>query len=170
MSSRVQKKESIFHLNLFDTIVLSIVVFLAGVVLYYNLSENARTTNGTYLMQYTVLLNDMREGTGDLVREGSELHDVLRNYNIGTVVSKDIRPAVGQLLDQENRIYINVDVPEKEDVYVVMEAMITDLGDELVVDGGYTIRVGEGLYLQGEGYMAAGQVVEIDRSAIEGSK
>lgn len=168
MSTRAIKKESPFHLNLFDTIVLLIVAAIAGLVLYYNISENAPSRSKSYKMQYTILLNDMRGGTGELVREGSELHDVIKNYNIGTVVSKDIKPAVGQLLDQENRIYRNILVPEKEDVYVTIEAIITDIGDELTVDGGYTIRVGEGLYLQGEGYMAAGQVISIDRSAIEG--
>lgn len=162
-----QKKKFSLSLNFFDTFILLIVVAVAGFVLWYNLSEAAnQNAKNTSTMHYTILMNNMREGTGSLVRPESTVIDVLKNYNIGKVVSADIQPATEQLLDQDTLTYRPVELPEYEDVYVVMEAQVTDTGTELIIDGGYVIRVGQGVFLRGEGYMAAGTIVAINREPI----
>lgn len=159
-----QKKKFSLSLNFFDTMILLIVVAIAGVVLWYNLSEAAeKRSKSTHTMQYTILMNNMREGSGALVREGSEVHDVLKNYAIGTVVSADIQQASEQKLNQEEFQYQAAFMEGYEDVYVLMEAEVVDSGDELIIDGGYVIRVGQGVFLRGEGYMAAGTITDINR-------
>lgn len=169
MGAREVNTKSGLSLNLFDTILLLLVVAVGGFVIWYQLGVTSNTTStNSYQIQYTILMNNMREGSGDLVREGSDVHDIIKKYHIGTVVSKETTPAVEQQLDQDGRIYRSASLPGKEDVYVVMEATAVDLGDEFIVDGGYTIRVGSAVYLHGEGYMAAGNVVAIDRSTVGG--
>lgn len=171
MDTKQQKQQKKFslQLNLFDTIILVIALAVGGFLLWYYLgAEENRATSKSYTMQYTILMNNMREGSGDLVREGSDIHDVVKKYHIGNVVSKEITPATEQQLDHENRTYRTATVEGFEDVYVVMEAQITDLGAEFITDGGFTIRVGEAVFLQGEGYMAAGHIVEINRETLGG--
>ncbi len=169
MEKQDNKGKFSLELNVFDTIILLCAVALGGFLLWQQLGSQENTSNqSTHTIRYTILMNNMNAGSGELVVEGSSLHDVVKKYHLGTVISKEITPAVEQLLDHENRVYRTASLEGFEDVYVVMEAEAVDTGVKLVLDGGYDIRVGQGVYMQGAGYMAAGQVVDIDRSTLGG--
>ncbi len=156
-------------LNLFDTIILLLALAVGGFLLWYYLgSEENRSKSTTHTIEYTILMNNMREGTGALVRPGSDLHDVVKKYHIGRVVSTEITQAQEQLLDHQDKIYRYAFMEGYEDVYVVVEATVADTGTEFLADGGYVIRVGQAVFLQGEGYMAAGNIVAINRDTLGG--
>ena len=44
-----------------------------------------------------------------------------------------------------------------------MEAPCTVSSDTLLLDGGYTLRVGATAYDRGEGYMGSGPIISIER-------
>ena len=89
--------------------------------------------------------------------------DNVRNYELGQVVSFEVLPAVSRQLDHEGRKYVQATYEGYEDILVTVEAPCTENGEAIVVGGGYEIRVGTVTYIRGEGYMASGPIVAIER-------
>ena len=157
------------RLNLFDAIVLVVVLLAGAVLVWFGLrssgSEAASPTTRT--VQYTVLFQRIREGNSALIEAGDPLVDTVRNYNLGTVVSTRVEPATYQVLNQETQTYVDAVLEGYEDVYVTVESTCTDSGEALLLDGGYDFRVGQTAYVRGPGYMGSGPVTEIVRE-VEG--
>ena len=89
--------------------------------------------------------------------------DNVRNYELGQVVSFEVLPAVSRQLDHEGRKYVQATYEGYEDILVTVEAPCTENDEAIVVGGGYEIRVGTVTYIRGEGYMASGPIVAIER-------
>ena len=155
------------RLNLFDAIVLVVVLLAGAVLVWFGLrssgSEAASPTTRT--VQYTVLFQRIREGNSALIEAGDPLVDTVRNYNLGTVVSTRVEPATYQVLNQETQTYVDAVLEGYEDVYVTVESACTVGDDSLVLDGGYEFRVGQVTYIRGPGYMGSGPITEIVREA-----
>ena len=153
------------RLNLFDAIVLVVVLLAGAVLVWFGLrssgSEAASPTTRT--VQYTVLFQRIREGNSALIEAGDPLVDTVRNYNLGTVVSTRVEPATYQVLNQETQTYVDAVLEGYEDVYVTVESTCTVGDDSLVLDGGYIIRVGGTTYVRGAGYMGSGPIISIER-------
>lgn len=155
-----------FKLNLFDTIVL-VLAFCVAAVLGYKMMKPAATeetaTSSVETVRYTVQFQKMLEGTGSLIRPGDELEDTVKNYKLGTVVSTEIIPATMRVLDVERRKVVQAEIPGREDVLVLVEAPCTMGESSLLLDGGYKLRVNAPAYIRGNGYMAVGPIVSIER-------
>ena len=50
-----------------------------------------------------------------------------------------------------------------EDILVTVESPCTESDAGILLDGGYALRVGVTTYIKGEGYMASGPVVAVER-------
>ena len=155
------------RLNLFDAIVLAAVVLVGAAALWFGLRSGGgeQTSPQARTVQYTVRFQRIREGNGTLIEPGDPLVDTVRNYNLGTVVSVRTEPATYQVLDQENRCYVDAVLEGYEDAYVTVESPCTVGDDSLVLDGGYEFRVGQVTYIRGPGYMGSGPITQIVREA-----
>lgn len=155
------------RLNLFDAIVLIAALVLGAAVILLGLrargGEAASPAAST--VQYTVLFQKMVAGAGENIQPGDPLEDAIKNYQLGTVVSVDIQPAVVQVLNQETRSYVDAQLEGYEDVYVTVRSTCTDNDEALLLGGGYDFRVGQLAYVKGPGYMGSGPVTAIERSA-----
>ena len=98
-----------------------------------------------------------------MIQEGDILTDNIRNYEMGQVVSYQVVPAVSRQLDHVDQKYVQATYEGYEDILVTVEAPCTESDEAIVVGGGYEIRVGTVCYIKGEGYMASGPIVTIDR-------
>ena len=103
------------------------------------------------------------EGTGSLIQPGDALVDTIKNYKLGNVVAVEVVPAEYQILNQESREYVLTTISGYEDALVTVEAPCTNSNDTLLLDGGYTLRVGATAYVRGEGYMGSGPIISIER-------
>ena len=159
------------RLNLFDAIVLVVVLLAGAVLVWFGLrssgSEAASPTTRT--VQYTVLFQRIREGNSALIEAGDPLVDTVRNYNLGTVVSTRVEPATYQVLNQETQTYVDAVLEGYEDVYITVESTCTESGsgDALLLDGGYDFRVGQTINVRGPGYLGSGRVTQIVREVAE---
>ena len=153
------------RLNLFDAIVLIVVLLAGGVFAWLNLrsSQSDGTAATSQTMRYTVVFQKMAQGDSQMIQAGDALEDAIKNYSIGTVVSVETKPAVTQVLDQTKRCYVDAKLEGYEDVYVTVESACTDNGETLLLGGGYDIRVGQTAYVRGPGYMGSGPVTAIER-------
>lgn len=155
-------------LNLFDGIVL-IAALAVGAFLLWNAFKPAPAASSgtaspsTSTVRYTIRFQRLMEGTGSLIQPGDALVDTIKNYNLGTVVSVEIVPVQSQVLDHDNREYVLADIAGYEDALVTVESTCTDSNDTLLLDGGYTLRVGGTAYIRGEGYMGSGPIISIER-------
>ena len=154
------------RLNLFDAIILILVLAVGGVLAWLALrpaAQEAADPSVASTVRYTVRFQNWPEGNSALVQEGDVLVDNVRNYELGQVVSFEVVPAVSRQLDHEGRKYVQATYEGYEDILVTVEAPCTENDEAIVVGGGYEIRVGTVTYIRGEGYMASGPIVAIER-------
>ena len=158
------KKAFRLHLNLFDGIVILVALVVGAILLWSQLkSAVSEVDSDAQPIRYTIRMMKTVPGMGDQVKVGDTVFDASKNSELGTVVSAETVPSYDLAVDSESQSYVNVLVPGKEDVYVVMDsaAVITEKSIEL--SGGSTIRVGETMYLRGPGYMCTGKIHAIER-------
>ena len=101
------KKAFRLHLNLFDAIVILVAVAAAGVLLWSQIKPAAPSAApAAEKIQYTIVLKKTVPGTGEQVQPGDALVDVVKNYELGNVVSSETVPAKDFAIDTENGRYV----------------------------------------------------------------
>jgi hypothetical protein len=154
------------RLNLFDGIVLVLALAAGAFLLWSALKPEAAPvgeSTPTSTIRYTVRFQRWLDGTGTLVEPGDQLVDNIKNNELGNVVSAQVIPSQSLQLDQTTRQYVLSDVPGYIDVDVVVEATGTASDEAITLSSGYVLRVGATLYIRGEGYMASGPIIAIER-------
>ena len=156
------------RLTLFDGIVLVLALAVGALILWFSLRPTASTsetavTATTATLRYTVRFQKWIEGTSSLIQPGDKLVDNIKNYELGSVVSSETVPAQSLQLDHSSREYVLATIPGYEDVLVTVEAPCTTSSEAITLGGGYALRVGSVAYIRGEGYMASGPIVSIER-------
>ncbi len=163
-----QKNDKLrLHLNVFDAIVILLVLAVGAFLLWNRLKPDAGSGQGARsdTIQYTVLLQRAQPGTGACVAQGDALEDAVKNYTIGTVVSAEVLPATKSIIDEDARAYVTADIPGYEDVRIVVESSASISDEKILVGSGYELRVGDSIYVRGPGYLGSGVVYAIERGA-----
>ena len=154
------------RLNLFDGIVLVLALLVGALVLWMALkpapAPAADPVEQTPL-RYTVRFQRFRESGGEMVQVGDRLMDVTKYCDLGTVVDKQVVPSQALVLNQEEQRYVLATVPDCEDILVTVETTYPENEEQILIEGELLLRVGASLYIRGEGYMASGPVVAIER-------
>jgi len=158
------------RLNLFDGIIL-VLALAAGAFLLWSTFKPAASAPGSTAsastVRYTVRFQRWIEGTSSLVQPGGSLVDNIKNFEMGSVVSSQSVPAQSLQLNHGERRYVLATAPGYEDVLVTVESPCTITDEAITLGGGYALRVGAIAYIRGEGYMASGPIISIER---EGQK
>ena len=158
-----------FKLNLFDGIVL-VLALCVGAFLGYTdrkpapapVEEAGVVTTST--VRYTVKFQKMMEGTETLVEPGDQLIDNIKNYKLGTVVSTEAIPCTTRVEDHVNQQVVRAEGPGHVDLLVTVRSDACTMGESsLVLDGGFVLRTNITAYIKGEGYMASGPIISIER-------
>ena len=154
-------------LNLFDGIVILLALAVAAVLLYMNLKPAApagdTSAPAAATTQYTIRLQKTLPGTGELIEAGDALVDVVKNFELGTVVSATVMPATDSMINEEAKAYVTAEIPGYEDIEIVVESSVTYGEENILVGSGYKLRVGEKIYVRGPGYLGSGEVYAIER-------
>ncbi|MBQ5927743.1 MAG: DUF4330 domain-containing protein [Oscillibacter sp.] len=154
-------------LNLFDGIVILAALAVGAVLLYMNLKPAApagdTSTPAAATTQYTIRLQKTLPGTGELIEAGDALVDVVKNFELGTVVSATVMPATDSIINEEAKAYVTAEIPGYEDIEIVVESSVTYGEENILVGSGYKLRVGEKIYVRGPGYLGSGEVYAIER-------
>lgn len=161
------EKKSTFRLrlNLFDGIVL-ILALAAAAFLLWRMAKPAPAegpVSSASTVRYTVRFQRWIEGSDHMVNPGDQLVDNIKNNELGQVVSKEVLPAVSQQLDNQGRRYVLATADGFEDVLVTVEAPCVRNDDGFVLGSNFALRVGAMAYIRGEGYMASGPIISIER-------
>ena len=158
-----------FKLNLFDGIVLAAALAVAAFMAFTALKpaapavEEAAAPTASSVV-YTVKFTKMIEGTETLVEPGDQLVDNIKNYKLGTVVSTQATPATKRVVDEVNHKVVSAEIPGYVDLLVTVRSDACTMGDtSLILDGGFILRTNTTAYIKGEGYMASGPIMFIER-------
>ena len=158
-----------FKLNLFDGIVLVIALAVAAFLAFTALKpaapvEEESAAPAASSVVYTIKFNKMLAGTETLVEVGDQLVDNIKNYNLGTVVATEAVPATTRVVDEVNRRVVRAEIPGYVDLLVTVRSDACTMGESsLVLDGGFVLRTNITAYIKGEGYMASGPIINIER-------
>ena len=160
-----QKKKAFrLRLNLFDGIVILAALAVGGILVWSQLNADASAVNANAQpIRYTIRMQKTVPGTGEMIQSGQILYDTIKNYELGSVVSAETVQAYDLTVDNETHSYVNVEVPGKEDIYIVVDSTAVITEEAITLDGGYEIRVGEPVYLRGPGYLGSGKIHAIER-------
>jgi hypothetical protein len=167
-----QKKNNFrLRLNLFDGIVLVLALAVGAFLMWTALKPSApaggEAAPSTATVRYTVRFQKWVAGSGSLVEAGDKLVDNIKNYDLGTVVSAEVVPAQAFTLDSDEESFVISPIEDFEDVLVTVESSCTVSESGVIVGGGYPLRVGGIAYIRGEGYMASGPIISIEREGLE---
>ena len=158
------------RLNLFDGIILVVALAVAAVLLWMAVKPQAvsnESSTAAATVRYTIRFQRWIEGTGSIIQPGDKLVDNIKNNELGQVVSTQAVPAQTQLLDQESHSYVLAAVPGYEDILVTVEAPCTVSEEAVILGSKFQLLVGSTAYIRGEGYMASGPIISIEREGQE---
>lgn len=155
--------------NLFDAIVLLVVLIAAAALLWVALLPAAETytTEMDSMLRYTVRMQRWPEGNGQMVKVGDVIADNSRGLPMGTVVEVRVVPAEMQTLDRENHRYVMARVDGYEDVLITVEGYGTVEKNTIRAYGRLVLKVGTTGYIRGPGYMGSGPVVALEDTPLE---
>ena len=161
----MEKKKKLKFFNLFDIIVILMIIALIA-VLFFAKRANAPTdapqgSSGKVI--YTLELNGMQNGSAELVKPGDKLTDKIKKYDMGTVVSVEVKKATLQVEDYENGGIIDSEVSGLQTAVIVVESPCTETDSQIKTDGGFVVRVGTQASVHGPGYAGSGYIVGIER-------
>lgn len=162
MESRENKRR--WKLNVFDIIIIAVVIVAAGVFLYFwRFSGNSSTAVNTTPVHYTIELNGMLEGTSQKIKEGDTIMDSTKKFIMGTVVSLTVMPATTTEVNLETGDTIEVEVPGKEAALIEIVCPCSSSDTEIKAESGYVVRIGSEVTASGPGYAGKGYVLAINR-------
>ena len=160
------------RLNLFDGLILVLVLVVGGALVWFGLRSDGgsgqESAAGT--VRYTILIQRMAQGDSELIQPGDQLEETVENHRLGTVVSVRAEPALAQVLDQENRCYVQTQLEGYEDVYITVESACTQQEAAPLLAGGEDIRVGQALPAAGPAHLSSGRATHVRRGVPAGAR
>ena len=152
------------RLNFFDAVVILIALAAAALLLWQRLRPAApAAAPAASQIEYTIYLRQTLPGTGDRVHAGDALVDAVKNTDLGEVTSVRAAPAVRSVINEVEQCYTTAEIPGYEDLYITVRASGTVSDSQVLVGGGYAVRVNDNIYIRGPGYLGSGEVYSIER-------
>ena len=158
------KKPFRLRMNLFDGIVLVIILAVGLFLLWTQFRPEEEPASSEWVpVRYSVRLNQVLEGTSELIQPGDPLEYTLEDAQLGTVVSVESAPCITTGLDEEALTPISSVLPGYESVDLVVDAMCEEEDYCLRAGGVVVLRTGDQLYIRGPQFAAVGTITEIER-------
>lgn len=135
-----QKGRLFGKINLFDLLVLSILVFIA--FFGFNKYVNRSTANpvATKEVTFKLFIHNVRNVTTDTIEVGDKIRHFETNQVMGEIIEKEVMPATKHVTAEDGRI-VNAEMPERYDMILTVkgEGIVTDREITL---GSKAIRLG----------------------------
>ncbi len=153
-----------WKLNVFDVIIIAVVIIAAGVVLYlWRFSGNSSSVAVTIPVRYTIELTGLLDGTSDKIHEGDTILDSTKKFVMGTVVSFKREPMIMSEKDLQTGNLVSAEIPGRETVLIELVSNCSTSNAQITAESGYVIRIGTEATAAGPGYAGKGFIVAIER-------
>lgn len=146
--------------TIIDTFIVAVVI-LALAAAWVMFGPNITTPKTSQKVEFTVMIQDREKGLADAIKAGDKVTLSLTEKDGGIIKSVASQPAVLMVYDSINGVYRNETNPEKEDIYITIEAdcMVSDIA---ITTGDTDIKVGQSIPVRGKGYASEGFVIDIE--------
>ena len=121
------------------------------------------TTVDTKKLTYVIELSKVTPGMEKYIKEGTSLIENTKNYNMGKVVSYEVKPYTEIVPDYENNVYRDSVDPTCNTVLITVEGNVTESETGFAVDGQFVVRAGKEIFVKGEGFAGEGYIVKVNR-------
>ena len=165
MEDNPTKRKIKWRLNLFDVIFIICVLIAAVLIINYaGRSDGSIVSSGSSeTVVYTIELQGMSGDAAFMIKPGDSLIDKIEKRPVGTIVSVEIMPST---IAQKNLLTgerIITPQPNKMDAVIVVttDASVTE---SQISIGGFVVRVGLWVAINGPLYTGNGYVIDIERS------
>ncbi|MBQ9267878.1 MAG: DUF4330 family protein [Clostridia bacterium] len=159
---KVEETKKKRRINLLD-IVIILLVLVVGVFGIRYLRKSDVVAPDTVKVVYQIRTNEIEPVVYDRISEDTDIYDSVKNYYIGKIKVKELLPAEREVFNEETDEYVLDEVEGKINVLLTIEADGVVSGKDIVLGGGYDMKVGNAAYVKGKGYAAIGYVVAIER-------
>lgn len=146
--------------NIFDGVIIGVVLVLAGGAYWYTHREKVVETK---TLTYTMELTDLPVGFSENIKKGDKIIDNVKNYHMGTVETVRAEVFTRIVTDYANSAILESPVPERETAIVTVKANVTETESDFKVEGGYVVKAGKDVSVKGPGYAGNGFVLTVDR-------
>ena len=111
-------------------------------------------------VRYTIEVTGFQDGQEKLFRLGDPLLDAVKKFEVGKIVDIQFEPTTWSVVDYENERYIDAPVPGQVTAVLTVESAALETKSAISLDGGFEIRIGEGVSLRAPGVSFSGTIIE----------
>ena len=168
-----EKKRIKWKLNLFDIVLLAVVLAAAaGLVAWKFVSSNQTTVDpnsgvtvpkGTQTVRYVVELEQLHEQTAEMVAVGDEVYERTKKELMGIVQSVEVTQARTLTKNELEGTFQFAEVPERYNVIMEITAQAVENDNGIVLESGLEVRAGTSVRVLGPGYYGAGYILSVER-------
>jgi len=159
-----------WKLNVFDVVIMAVVLVLAAalVIVWRNTGKSNISVKVTRPVHYRIEINGMVPDGALSIKEGDQIYDSVKKYDLGTVKSVKLEPARRQTKDMVSGRTIYADIPDRLTAIIEVVCDCTDDVSSVSTASGYTLQVGKNVFVAGPGYAGSGYIIAISREDVEG--
>ncbi|MBO5142557.1 MAG: DUF4330 domain-containing protein [Clostridia bacterium] len=163
----IENKKLFGKINLMDVLIL--IVIFAVVAIGYKVVFKSKTTVNVGAKFFTTTcimkIEDMPIGSTNYLNVGADVYDNETNVYIGKLI--DFKSGDYNVIkaNKETNEYVEVKIPNKENVYLTIEVDVSDQGADLVTSNNYYVKVGKYLSIRSSNFAGGGYMTFVDREA-----
>lgn len=161
----IENKKLFGKVNIVD-ILLVLIVLVVGLVAYKKIfsSESSISIGAKfYKTNFVMRVDSVPTNLINYLEEGSEVYDNESNVYIGKLLSFYSGDYEVECADRENDTYVKTTVPNKNSVYLKVEAEVADNPGDLITANNYYVKVGKYLSVRAKNFAGSGYIIEVDR-------
>lgn len=168
-----EKKRIKWKLNLFDIVLLVVVMAAAAGLLVWKFVGSNQTEvdpnsgitvpKGTHTVHYVVELEQLHKQTADMIAAGDEVYERTKKELMGTVQSVEVAPARTLTKNELEGTFQFAEVPERYNVVMEITAQAIESDEGIVLESGLEVRAGTSVRVLGPGYYGAGYILSVER-------
>lgn len=168
-----EKKRIKWKLNLFDLVLLAVVLVAAVGLLAWKFVGSNQTEvdpnsgvtipKGTHTVRYVVELEQLHEQTANMIAQGDEVYERTKKERMGIVQSVEVAPARTLTKNELEGTFQFAEVPERYNVVMEITAQAVENDDGIVLESGLEVRAGTAVRVLGPGYYGAGYILSVER-------
>ena len=148
-------------LNLFDIIIIVLVIALAAGFIFVRLQGSKSADSGSSgTVEYSIELSTIAENTEGMI---------IKKLYMGTVKSVEFYPATKEATDYTTGNTVYTEVPGMISARVELTADCKETDTAITVNGGYVVRIGTEVSVLGPGYSGSGYVLGVKRGEAKGA-
>ena len=161
----MESEPRVKKINLLDAVVILIVIVacLFGYK-YISKQQTEVITGNSNSVEYVIRTMESIPESYNMIEEGTVIYDSLKNYQIGTVIKKEVVPTQKYDINLSDGTYEQTELPMEETVDIILTIKANaSITDQNISIGDYIIKVGKEVYVKGKGYAGKGYIVSINR-------